>query len=86
MANVPRRDDAACPSCHAQALAGDVWNCGQCGNRFDIFAQQGVCPNCGKRFPEIPCIDCGKGHALAEWHGMDSEQARFDERDDEFRP
>jgi Zn-dependent protease len=69
LARAPRNPDAACPSCGAHPLQGDVWVCDQCSTRFDTFAHRGVCPGCGKQFLETECIDCLRGHPITEWFG-----------------
>jgi Zn-dependent protease len=69
LARAPRHPEAACPSCRAHPLRGDVWGCDQCGTRFDIFMDRGVCPGCGKQFPVTECTDCLRAHPIAEWFG-----------------
>ena len=64
---LPRRDGFACPSCKAVPRTGDLWKCGQCGNRFDTFQSKGVCPACGAQFPATRCMECGEAHPISEW-------------------
>jgi len=64
---LPRRDGFACPACKAAPPIGDVWGCGQCGNRFDTFQSKGVCPACGAQFPATRCMECGAAHPMNEW-------------------
>ena len=58
MAEIRRNADAACPHCHMRPPVGDYWPCDRCRNRFDLFANGGVCPNCQAMFPVVPCPDC----------------------------
>ncbi len=45
-AKLPRRNGFVCPACKTSPPIGDLWKCGRCGQPFDIFQTQGVCPNC----------------------------------------
>jgi Zn-dependent protease len=67
MAEMPRHDDAACPSCGTRPLAGEFWGCGACGARFDTFAKRGICPGCGQRFEQTACPDCFKSYPMEQW-------------------
>jgi Zn-dependent protease len=67
-AKLPRRDGFACPACKTAPPIGDFWKCGHCGQAFDIFQTQGVCPNCSTHFPETRCLDCGAVRPLREWY------------------
>lgn len=53
------RMEVRCPSCAVIPPIGPAWQC-QCGNRFDVFAHRGRCPNCGGVFMSIPCPSCGQ--------------------------
>jgi Zn-dependent protease len=64
---LPRRQGFACPSCRTAPLLGEKWKCDLCGQAFDIFATQAVCPNCAKNFPTTVCGDCGKFYPMSEW-------------------
>jgi len=64
---LPRRDGFACPWCKAAPPMGDFWKCGQCGQQFDTFQTQGVCPHCSTRFAVTHCLDCGRPHPISEW-------------------
>ncbi len=66
LAKLPRRDGFACPRCNTAPPVGDFWKCGQCGQPFDTFQTQGVCPHCGARFVSTRCLDCGGLHPLSE--------------------
>ncbi len=64
---LPRRDGFACPSCRQPPPVGAWWTCGHCRTRFDAFATQGVCPNCGAHFSEVRCLDCGESGQFSAW-------------------
>jgi len=66
-AKLPRRDGFACPACKTAPPIGDFWKCGKCGQAFDTFQTQAVCPNCATHFPVTKCLDCGAVHPLSEW-------------------
>jgi Zn-dependent protease len=65
--NGPRHHDAACPSCGETPFAGNYWVCDQCGERFDAFEHQALCPGCGNAFPSTMCPSCHRRHPIAEW-------------------
>jgi Zn-dependent protease len=69
VAKLPRRDGFACPSCKTAPPVGNIWNCGHCGQGFDTFASQAVCPWCGTQYPKTKCVDCGEAHPMSEWAG-----------------
>jgi ribosomal protein L37AE/L43A len=48
IAKLPRREGFACPSCKTAPPLGELWRCGKCGQAFDTFLTQGVCPHCGR--------------------------------------
>jgi Zn-dependent protease len=64
VAAAPRREGLACPQCHTPPPVGEFWICGHCRRRFDMFATQGVCPNCGMIYNGTRCLECGKDNAL----------------------
>ena len=66
-AKLPRRDGFACPSCKAAPPVGELWKCGKCGQDFDTFRTQAVCPLCGAQYPVTKCMDFGAVHAMSEW-------------------
>ena len=66
-AKLPRREGFACPACKTSPPIGDYWGCGRCGQPFDIFQTQGVCPHCGAQFAATKCLDCGAVHHISEW-------------------
>lgn len=68
-AKLPRRDSFACPSCKVAPPVGNIWKCGHCGQGFDTFATQAVCPWCGTQYPETKCVDCGSAHPMNDWAG-----------------
>ncbi len=66
-AKLPRRDGFACPACKAKPPMGDLWKCGKCGQAFDTFQTQAVCPNCATHFAVTKCLDCGAVRPISEW-------------------
>jgi len=66
-AKLPRRDNFTCPVCRAHPPIGDFWKCGKCGQAFDTFQTQAVCPNCATHFGVTKCLDCGAVHPVSEW-------------------
>jgi Zn-dependent protease len=67
IARLPRREGFACPSCRTEPPLGAYWQCGQCGQPFDTFQTQAVCPHCGARFATTRCLNCGEQHPMNEW-------------------
>lgn len=67
LAKLPRRDGFACPRCNTAPPVGNFWKCGQCGQPFDTFQNQGTCPHCGTQFAATRCLDCGALLPLSEW-------------------
>lgn len=67
LAKLPRREWFACPRCKTAPPVGNYWKCTQCGQPFDTFQSQAVCPNCSTRFAVTKCLDCGGTHAIGEW-------------------
>jgi Zn-dependent protease len=67
IAKLPRRKGFACPSCRTAPLLGEKWKCGTCGQPFDTFQTQTICPHCGAQHPATMCGDCGKSHPMNEW-------------------
>ena len=66
-AKLPRRFGYSCPSCRASPPIGEYWKCGKCGQAFDSFQSEAVCPRCATRYEETRCLDCGAMHPLREW-------------------
>lgn len=64
---LPRRAEAACPTCKASPRMGPLWGCGTCRAQFDTFATHAQCPSCGRQFNVTQCLDCGAGHPISEW-------------------
>ncbi len=62
-----RYDGFACPRCKTAPPVGDYWKCGRCGQPFDTFRTQAVCPHCGTQFAVTKCLDCGGLHPMREW-------------------
>jgi Zn-dependent protease len=67
MAKIPRRTSFACPSCKTAPPIGALWRCGKCGQAFDLFLTNGICPNCGTQFNVAQCLDCGTSNSLPAW-------------------
>jgi Zn-dependent protease len=67
VAQLPRRQGFACPSCHERPILGPFWRCAQCLKAFDTFESAARCPFCGAEYPTTRCLDCGNSHPLAEW-------------------
>ncbi len=64
---LPRRDGFRCPNCRTKPLLGERWRCDLCGQLFDTFQTEAVCPHCSKHFPQTMCGDCGKFFPMSEW-------------------
>src|SRR5271157_2988492 len=58
LAKLPRREGFVCPSCETTPPLGAFWKCGRCGQLFDTFQTQAVCPKCAAQFPVTRCLDC----------------------------
>ncbi len=67
IANAPRREGFACPSCKAPPPVGEFWICGKCRKKFDTFMSQATCPHCGMQFARTVCLDCGMPSPISEW-------------------
>ena len=67
LAKIPRRASFACPSCKTAPPLGELWRCGKCGQAFDTFLTQGICPHCNTQFNLTQCLDCGERFAMSEW-------------------
>lgn len=66
-AKLPRRLGYACPSCQSSPPIGDYWKCGNCGQAFDSFQTEAVCPHCATRYQGTRCLDCGAMHPIGEY-------------------
>lgn len=76
IAKLPRRAGYLCPSCQTAPPLGAFWRCGQCGQMFDTFATNAVCPKCSAQFANTMCLDCGTQSSMVAWAGskiVDSE-------------
>ena len=67
VANAPRREGYTCPNCKTAPPQGAFWICGKCRNPFDIFATQGLCPNCNAQYTATSCPECGTMRPFNEW-------------------
>lgn len=63
----PRRGDLACPACRTAPPAGAFWVCGRCRKPFDMFENEGACPNCDTAYVTTPCLACGASGPIAAW-------------------
>jgi len=70
IAKLPRRDGVACPKCGAAPPLGDLWKCGKCGQPFDTFASNAVCPYCAAQYGVTHCLDCGAASPIGQWTGV----------------
>lgn len=67
LAKLPRHEGFACPRCQTAPPVGEFWKCGNCGQGFDMFQSQAVCPYCAARFAGTRCLDCGGLSPLSAW-------------------
>jgi hypothetical protein len=67
VARLPRREGFTCPSCRTAPPLGAYWQCGLCGQPFDTFQSEAICPHCAGRFARTRCLDCGEQHPISEW-------------------
>ncbi|MBN1506790.1 MAG: site-2 protease family protein [Sedimentisphaerales bacterium] len=67
MSRAPRHEGFACPSCRTAPPDGPFWTCPECGNRFDVFQTQGVCPYCSTAYAGTRCLECGTNSTVAAW-------------------
>jgi Zn-dependent protease len=77
LAKLPRRDGFACPRCKTAPPLGNFWKCGKCGQAFDTFQSQAVCPNCATQFALTKCLDCGGLNPMSEWMAYDLVPAKM---------
>lgn len=70
VAAAPHYQGLACPKCKEGPAAGPFWRCGKCGNSFDVFAQQAVCPSCGIQAAAVPCLNCGNVSPVQAYYGQ----------------
>ena len=67
LAKLPRRDGFECPRCKTAPPLGLFWKCVKCGQPFDTFLTQAVCPTCAARFATTSCLDCGGPNPMNDW-------------------
>lgn len=67
MAKLPRHLGFSCPWCKMSPPIGQFWRCGNCGQPFDTFQTQAVCPSCATRFDVTRCMDCGHLNPMRQW-------------------
>jgi Zn-dependent protease len=63
----PRHSGFACPNCRQPPPGGPLWRCMNCGNPFDPFSTNAVCPHCATAHPTTVCAFCGTAHPIAQW-------------------
>jgi len=62
-----RHQGLHCPSCKQSPPRADLWVCDVCGRKFDTFATDACCPQCGKKFGWTSCPLCGAVHPSNTW-------------------
>ena len=67
LAAAPKHPGLACPACQEAPPLGPYWVCGQCRQRFDVFAAGAVCPNCGAQVNAVPCLGCGVASPIQDF-------------------
>ncbi|HEX6907980.1 MAG TPA: site-2 protease family protein, partial [Terriglobales bacterium] len=67
LAKLPRHAEFVCPCCRVSPPIGNFWKCTACGQPFDTFQTQAVCPHCSARFNTTMCLDCRRQHPIEEW-------------------
>lgn len=64
---------AKCPHCQWQERGTKDWNCLECGQDLDQFANLGRCEHCGYNHRLVYCPEeyggCGQSSPLIEWYG-----------------
>jgi len=68
----PRRQEFHCPVCQESPPVGNFWRCGRCGQAFDTFWTQALCPNCHAEYSMTACLYCFNSRPMAEWRGFQS--------------
>jgi len=66
MEKLPKHDGFACPECGEPPRQGEFWIC-KCGARFDMFATNGVCPQCHAQHDKTVCTNCGQPSEFGKW-------------------
>src|SRR5208337_1329110 len=67
LAELPRHEGFACPSCKAAPPVGKFWKCSRCGEAFDTFQTRALCPNCAAQVAVTPCPYCRAQNPSSEW-------------------
>ncbi|MEY4939477.1 MAG: hypothetical protein RIQ93_1212 [Verrucomicrobiota bacterium] len=67
LARIPRHVGFKCPACGEAPPGGAMWRCGSCGNAFNPFSTQAVCPHCQTRQSLTGCAYCGAENPLERW-------------------
>jgi Zn-dependent protease len=69
LAEIPRHEGIACPTCKVSPPRGAFWACPMCRVAFDTFDTSATCPSCNVTFPTTMCPTCRKASPYAEWLG-----------------
>jgi len=69
LAEMPRHEGIACPTCKVSPPRGAFWACPVCRVAFDTFDTSATCPRCNVTFPTTMCPTCRKPSPYAEWLG-----------------
>jgi len=67
----PRHRGFFCPSCREAPIGGPLLPCQHCGNAFDPFSTQAVCPHCARRNATTRCLHCGNDAPIERWTSID---------------
>lgn len=67
IAKLPKHTEFSCPSCHTSPPIAAASVCQPCRVRFDTFATNATCPQCGQIFATTKCIECGESAPIAQW-------------------
>jgi hypothetical protein len=67
LAELPRHEGFACPSCKAAPPVGRFWKCSRCGDAFDTFQTRALCPNCAAQVAVTTCPNCRVQNPFGEW-------------------
>jgi hypothetical protein len=67
VAQLPRHNGFACPTCRERPPGGPHWVCSSCRNGFDPFSTRAVCPHCAHALEKVTCAYCGSAHPVSQW-------------------
>ena len=69
--NPMQRDEMEiyCPKCGWRPTAEDRWSCEpSCGTVWNTFWTRGLCPGCGKQWPDTQCLSCKQFSPHRRWY------------------